>query len=354
MDIERNRHNHSNGLSSTSYKCLCQFIRLARYFPFALIFSLYIWGIYVYMYFIIYQYYTQIWAQALLVTFFIPIYLLSFISYIKCVFSAHRPIASEFAITDVMRLNQMTEDERNQNFESLIQARNLPIFTRAYNGHVRFCPKCLVLKPDRAHHCSTCGKCICKMDHHCHWVSNCVAFDNYKYFILFLFYTSITCLYVVFSSVNLFLKFWKDESYPGKFQVFFLVLFCFIFSMSILILLTYHIYLVCKNVTTLESYQTPRFKQYEYDYYRFNLGCKRNLTSVFGDNKLYWFLPIYNSLGDGHYYQLPLIPGMFDKSNSLTVCDVTSSNYPQALLQPQPPPPFQHSIHSQSSSSNNI
>ena len=116
-------------------------------------------------------------------SFFLPFYLLSLISYVKCVFTSHRPIAPEFTIPDSMQLDQMTEDERNQNFESLIQTRNLPIFTRAYNGHVRFCPKCWVLKPDRAHHCSVCGKCICKMDHHCHWVSNCVAFDNYKCFI---------------------------------------------------------------------------------------------------------------------------------------------------------------------------
>ncbi|KAI7691688.1 hypothetical protein SSS_04872 [Sarcoptes scabiei] len=234
-----------------------------------------------------------------------------------------------------MQIDMMTEDERNQNLESLIQSRNLPIFTRAFNGCVRFCPKCHVLKPDRAHHCSTCGKCICKMDHHCHWISNCVAFDNYKFFLLFLFYTSILCLYVVASSATLFIKFWKDESYPGKFQVFFLVLFCFIFSFSIMILLSYHAYLVCKNVTTLESYQTPKFKHYEYDCYRFNLGCKRNLISVFGDKQSYWFFPIYNSLGDGHCYQLPLIPGSYDKSNSLTVCDGSySCPYPPSLLYP--------------------
>ncbi|KAH9426660.1 Palmitoyltransferase zdhhc2 [Dermatophagoides pteronyssinus] len=350
MDIERNRsnrHNHPNeSIISSSYKCLCQCIRLTRYLPFVIIFGHYFYALFVYMYFVIYKYYEQIWIQSLLVIFFLPFYLLSLISYVKCVFTSHRPIAPEFTIPDSMQLDQMTEDERNQNFESLIQTRNLPIFTRAYNGQVRFCPKCWVLKPDRAHHCSVCGKCICKMDHHCHWVSNCVAFDNYKCFILFLFYTSVTCLYTVLSSIKLFLKFWKDESYPGKIHVFFVVLFCLIFLLSISILLSYHLYLVFKNVTTLESYQTPRFKQYEYDYYRYNLGYKRNLKSVFGDNKLLWFLPIFSSLGDGHYYQLPLIPGLYDKSNSLTVCDVTSSSYPQALLQSQQ--------HSHSSSFNNI
>lgn len=29
------------------------------------------------------------------------------------------------------------------------------------------CDKCDSFKPLRAHHCSVCGKCVLKMDHHC-------------------------------------------------------------------------------------------------------------------------------------------------------------------------------------------
>lgn len=31
------------------------------------------------------------------------------------------------------------------------------------------CPKCISIKPLRAHHCSICKRCIKKMDHHCPW-----------------------------------------------------------------------------------------------------------------------------------------------------------------------------------------
>ena len=59
----------------------------------------------------------------------------------------------------------------------------------------RICRRCKSYKPYRAHHCSICQRCIIKMDHHCPWINNCVGIGNHKYFLLFIFYTSISCLY---------------------------------------------------------------------------------------------------------------------------------------------------------------
>ena len=59
----------------------------------------------------------------------------------------------------------------------------------------RICRRCNAYKPRRAHHCSVCKRCIIKMDHHCPWVNNCVGIGNHKYFLLFVFYTFLTCTY---------------------------------------------------------------------------------------------------------------------------------------------------------------
>lgn len=74
---------------------------------------------------------------------------------------------------------------------------------------MRYCEKCTHIKPDRAHHCSVCGTCVLKMDHHCPWVNNCVSFTNYKFFILFLGYAFLYCLFIVLTTLKYIIRFWK-------------------------------------------------------------------------------------------------------------------------------------------------
>lgn len=61
----------------------------------------------------------------------------------------------------------------------------------------RVCRTCEAFKPERAHHCSFCKRCVVKMDHHCPWVNNCVAIGNHKFFLLFVFYVFVISLYAM-------------------------------------------------------------------------------------------------------------------------------------------------------------
>ncbi|PTD05101.1 Palmitoyltransferase PFA3 [Fusarium culmorum] len=80
----------------------------------------------------------------------------------------------------------------------LLPTQNTPqatSFTVKSNGEFRFCKKCQARKPDRAHHCSTCRRCVLKMDHHCPWLATCIGLRNHKAFLLFLIYTSLFCFW---------------------------------------------------------------------------------------------------------------------------------------------------------------
>ncbi|KAI9594894.1 DHHC palmitoyltransferase-domain-containing protein [Syncephalis fuscata] len=57
------------------------------------------------------------------------------------------------------------------------------------------CRTCKVLKSARSKHCSMCGRCIAKLDHHCIWLNNCIGHNNHRYFFYFLFANQICMLY---------------------------------------------------------------------------------------------------------------------------------------------------------------
>ncbi|KAK0105353.1 palmitoyltransferase pfa5 [Cadophora gregata] len=71
------------------------------------------------------------------------------------------------------------------------------VFVCELDGKPKWCSYCMNWKPDRAHHCSTSGRCIKKMDHFCPWVGGPVGENNMKFFIQFNAYTAIYCLHLL-------------------------------------------------------------------------------------------------------------------------------------------------------------
>ncbi|KAI4463932.1 zinc finger dhhc domain containing protein [Holotrichia oblita] len=212
-------------------------------------------------------------------------------------------------IPDKFKLSAKVYEELIHTEESLIQrlileqfTKDLPNVNRTANGLVRFCEKCKLVKPDRAHHCSVCEACVLKMDHHCPWINNCIGFNNYKFFVLYLLYSLIYCLYISITTIKYVILYWHG----GKFLILFLFFASLMFAISLISLFCYHCYLVLHNRTTLEALRAPVFPSGP-NKEGFDLGKKNNFLEIFGNRPELWLLPVKTHLGNGYNFPRKII-----------------------------------------------
>ncbi|KAJ8496142.1 hypothetical protein ONZ45_g12559 [Pleurotus djamor] len=126
-----------------------------------------------------------------------------------------------------------------------------------FNGPAKWCRICWAPKPERTHHCSQCGRCVLKMDHHCPWLgARCIGHRTYPAFVHFL--TGVTLFSAYLALINgqaLWYAFNHvliiDETvYLHELSLFFAGL---VFGLVIGSFLAYHLYLISTNQTTLEN-----------------------------------------------------------------------------------------------------
>ncbi|XP_013387524.1 palmitoyltransferase ZDHHC15 isoform X1 [Lingula anatina] len=279
---------------------------LVRWFPVVFITAVVVWSYYAY---VIYMCFVSgvvdtVAEQVILLLLYHPFFLFFGWSYWQAIYTEPGKTPKQFYLSeqDVARFESSeNEEQQRQILAKLVRDRNLPVQCRTATGAYRYCEKCKCIKPDRAHHCSMCGTCILKMDHHCPWVNNCVSFTNYKFFVIFLGYALLYCLYVTLTVLKYFIRFWTQGGFHndlGRFHILFLFFASVMFSISLISLFGYHVFLTLHNRSTLESFRAPIFRTGP-DKNGFSLGKRANFQEIFGDDRKKWFLPVFTSLGDG-------------------------------------------------------
>ncbi|KIK94149.1 hypothetical protein PAXRUDRAFT_828289 [Paxillus rubicundulus Ve08.2h10] len=181
-------------------------------------------------------------------------------------------------------------------------------------GGPRYCRTCERYKPPRSHHCRQCNRCVLRMDHHCPWVDNCIGHFNYGHFLRFLFYVNLTCSYHLFMVTRRVMdttsRRYHDD--PSGLELIFIVM-NYVLVVPVIIAVgafsVYHFYSLTSNTTTIEGWEKDKattlkrhgkIREVKFPY---NLGIRRNIASVLGNNPLFWCCPTVPP-GTGLKYQL--------------------------------------------------
>lgn len=171
------------------------------------------------------------------------------------------------------------------------------------------CEKCLYPKFPRVSHCSSCGKCIYKMDHHCVWTQTCIGYKNQRSFYLFTFYMTVGVLQFWYSTIRAFSSLMETCKFFSTFEPGVYILWAitcisaFIVGIMIIMLSIGHILMINTNHTSLDSIKTKSgfplpYCEFRKDYLTeqainpYDRGEVQNMKAIFGDNIFTFWMPL--------------------------------------------------------------
>jgi len=191
----------------------------------------------------------------------------------------------------------------------LVQQKGLDFVETDNYGRYRYCYQCCHLKPDRSHHCSSCGKCVVKFDHHCPLINKCISHRNYKFFLLYLSYMCLILAWSFFTSIEAFARYFVNKKWIDGLGDVIQVTICLAMHGAFGCyplgdLLIYHFKLIAINETTCEQAKEPIIREDENADY--NFGCYQNYRSVFGWGL--WLFPIDTAIQDGMHFPVRYSP----------------------------------------------